>query len=102
MVRRIRFSGFIDLNLYGSATSIKGHVTPLMEAARRLTSSGLKVTFVNTEFTHKLVSACSKIHGLSDLMQLVSIPYGMEPCDDRSDLGKLTKAMFQLMPIKLE
>ncbi|KAL8199415.1 hypothetical protein R6Q57_012983 [Mikania cordata] len=81
----------------------QGHVTPLMEVARCLMSNGLKVTFVNTYFTHKrVVSACSEIHGLSDMMQMVSIPDGMEPCDDRSDLGKLTKAMFQLMPIKLE
>ncbi|KAL8199412.1 hypothetical protein R6Q57_012980 [Mikania cordata] len=81
----------------------QGHVTSLMEASRSFTSNGLKVTFVNTEFTHKrVVSACSEIDGLSDLMQMVSIPDGLEPCDDRSDLGKLTKTMFQLMPIKLE
>ncbi|KAL8234044.1 hypothetical protein R6Q59_020144 [Mikania micrantha] len=81
----------------------QGHVTPLMEAARCLTLNGLKVTFVNTEFTHKRVmSACSEIDGLSDIMQIVSIPDGIESCDDRSDLGKLTKAVFEHMPTKLE
>ncbi|KAL8199408.1 hypothetical protein R6Q57_012976 [Mikania cordata] len=81
----------------------QGHVTSLMEAARCLTRNGLKVTFVNTEFTHKRVmSACSDIDGLSDMMRIVSIPDGMEPCDDRSDLGKLTKTVFQHMPTKLE
>ncbi|XP_076896722.1 UDP-glycosyltransferase 83A1-like [Bidens hawaiensis] len=81
----------------------QGHVIPLMEAARCFTSNGLKVTFVNTEFTHKRVlSACPDINGSSDLMQMVSIADGMEPGDDRNDLGKLTKTMFQLMPTKLE
>ncbi|KAD6795971.1 hypothetical protein E3N88_06867 [Mikania micrantha] len=81
----------------------QGHVTPLMDAARCLTRNGLKVTFVNTEFTHKRVmSACSEIDGLSDIMQIVSIPDGIESCDDRSDLGKLTKAVFEHMPTKLE
>ncbi|KAJ0694503.1 putative 7-deoxyloganetin glucosyltransferase [Helianthus annuus] len=82
----------------------QGHVIPLMEAARCLTSNGLKVTFVNTEFTHKrvLTSAHSEIDCPSGLMQMVSIPDGLEPGDDRNDFGKLTKAMFQLMPAKLE
>ncbi|MFS7948030.1 hypothetical protein Hanom_Chr06g00555161 [Helianthus anomalus] len=48
------------------------------------------------------MSAGAKIDCPSDLMHMVSIPDGMEPCDDRNDLGKLTKAMFQLMPTKLE
>ncbi|KAK9054033.1 hypothetical protein SSX86_025109 [Deinandra increscens subsp. villosa] len=81
----------------------QGHVTSLMEAARCFTSNGLKVTFVNTEFTHKRVmSAWSETDGPSGLMQMVPISDGMEPCDDRNDLGKLTKTMFQLMPVKLE
>ncbi|KAD6795966.1 hypothetical protein E3N88_06862 [Mikania micrantha] len=81
----------------------QGHVMPLIEVARCLTSNGLKVTFVNTEFTHKrVVSTYLDIDGPSNLMQMVSIPNGMEPCDDRSDLGKMTKAVFQHMPTKLE
>ncbi|MFS7948033.1 putative limonoid glucosyltransferase [Helianthus anomalus] len=75
---------------------------PLLEAARCFASNGLKVTFVNTDFTHKRVmSAGAKIDCPSDLMHMVSIPDGMEPCDDRNDIGKLKKAMFQLMPAKL-
>jgi len=81
----------------------QGHVMPLMEAARCFTNSGLKVTFVNSEFIHKrLMNACIEIDGPSDLMQTVSIPDGMEPCEDRNDHGKLAKTMFELMPIKLE
>ncbi|KAJ0694496.1 putative 7-deoxyloganetin glucosyltransferase [Helianthus annuus] len=81
----------------------QGHVMPLMEATRCFTSNGLKVTFVNTEFIQKrLMSACLEIDCPSDLMQLASIPDGMEPCGDRNDHGKLAKTMFQLMPTKLE
>ncbi|KAJ0457474.1 putative trans-zeatin O-beta-D-glucosyltransferase [Helianthus annuus] len=82
----------------------QGHVMPLLEAARCFTSNGLKVTFVNTDFTHKrvMMSAGANIDCPSDLMHMVSIPDGMEPCDDRNDLGKLTKSMFQLKPAKLE
>ncbi|KAJ0620342.1 putative 7-deoxyloganetin glucosyltransferase [Helianthus annuus] len=67
----------------------QGHVIPLMEAARCLTSNGLKVTFVNTEFTHKrvLTSAHSEIDCPSGLMQMVSIPDGLEPGNDRNDFG---------------
>ncbi|KAJ9562099.1 hypothetical protein OSB04_007259 [Centaurea solstitialis] len=78
----------------------QGHVIPLMEAARCLTSKGLKVTFVNTEITHKQVmSACSS---QKDLMQMVWIPDGMQPWEDRRDFGKLSKSMNQTMPTKLE
>ncbi|KAD6795974.1 hypothetical protein E3N88_06870 [Mikania micrantha] len=78
----------------------QGHVTPLMEAAQCLTSNGLKVTFVNTDFTHKRVSACSEIHGLSDMMQMVSIPDGMEACDDRSDLGSSAAVLAVIMSLQ--
>ncbi|XP_076936350.1 UDP-glycosyltransferase 83A1-like [Bidens hawaiensis] len=33
---------------------------------------------------------------------MVSIPDGMEPCDDRNEHGKFIKTLFQLMPTKLE
>ncbi|GKA76889.1 hypothetical protein Tco_0783350, partial [Tanacetum coccineum] len=83
----------------------QGHVIPLMELARCFTSNGLKVTFVNTEVAHKMVtSALSEKDGdgSSDLMQMVCIPDGMEPLADRNDLGNLTKVMSQVMPGKLE
>ncbi|KAI7728886.1 hypothetical protein M8C21_005591 [Ambrosia artemisiifolia] len=81
----------------------QGHVMPLMEATRCFTSNGLKVTFVNTEFIHKrLTHACLDIDCLGDLMQMVSVPDGMEPCDDRNEHGKLAETMFQFMPTKLE
>ncbi|GJU37001.1 UDP-glycosyltransferase 83A1 [Tanacetum coccineum] len=81
----------------------QGHVIPLLEVARCLTIKGLKVTFVNTEAAHKLImSAWSEKDDPNDLMQMVSIPDGMGPLDDRNDLGKLNETMSRVMPGKLE
>ncbi|PWA73951.1 UDP-glucuronosyl/UDP-glucosyltransferase [Artemisia annua] len=81
----------------------QGHVIPLMDVARCLTSNGLKVTFVTTEAIHKrLMCAWSEIDDTNDLMQMVSIPDGMQPRDDRDDMAKLFQTMSQLMPSKLE
>ncbi|GKG33894.1 hypothetical protein Tco_0434053, partial [Tanacetum coccineum] len=81
----------------------QGHVIPLMELARCFTSNGLKVTFVNTEVAHKMVtSALSEKDDQSDSMQMVGIPDGMEPWEDRNDIGKLTETVFRVMPDKLE
>nr|GFA07120.1 UDP-glycosyltransferase 83A1-like [Tanacetum cinerariifolium] len=81
----------------------QGHVIPLMDAAHRFTRKGLKVTFVNTEDRHKrVVNAWSQKDDLSDMMQMVAIPDGMEPWEDRSDLGLLTESMFRVMPEKLK
>ena len=81
----------------------QGHVTPLMDAAQRFTRKGLKVTFVNTEDSHKrVINAWSQKNDLSDMMQMVAIPDGMEPWEDRNDLGQLTETMFRVMPDKLE
>ncbi|KVI09073.1 hypothetical protein Ccrd_012552 [Cynara cardunculus var. scolymus] len=81
----------------------QGHVIPLMEFAQHLIKYGIKVTpFINTEVTHKLVtSTWSEKDDFSDLMQMVSIPGGLEPWDDRNNLGKQVEAIFQYMPAKL-
>nr|GEZ83469.1 UDP-glycosyltransferase 83A1-like [Tanacetum cinerariifolium] len=81
----------------------QGHVIPLMDAAQRFTRNGLKVTFVNTEDCHKwIINAWSLKYDLSDMMQMVAIPDGMEPWEDRNDIGQLTETMFRFMPDKLE
>nr|GEX60303.1 UDP-glycosyltransferase 83A1-like [Tanacetum cinerariifolium] len=80
----------------------QGHVIPLLEVARCLTNNGLKVTFVNTEAVHKLItSAWSEKDGPNDLMQMVSIPDGMGPLDDRNDIGKLNETMSRDQPLQL-
>ncbi|KAI3813250.1 hypothetical protein L1987_17969 [Smallanthus sonchifolius] len=75
-----------------------------MELAQRLVKVGIKVTFINTEVTHKVVTSnWLKKDGYDrDLMQMVSIPDGLEPCADRSDTSKLIESIFQHMPHKLE
>ncbi|KAK1359976.1 UDP-glycosyltransferase 83A1 [Heracleum sosnowskyi] len=81
----------------------QGHVIPLMELSLQLVKKGFKVTFVNTEFIHKRVlSALSKEDSVGELINLVSIPDGMEPWEDRSDLGKLCQDIFRVMPGELE
>ncbi|KAG8384626.1 hypothetical protein BUALT_Bualt04G0137500 [Buddleja alternifolia] len=81
----------------------QGHVIPLMELAQCLARSGIKVTFVNTEFNHeRIVKALSHTGDINELIHLASIPDGLEPGEDRNDLGKLTEAMLKVMPEKLE
>lgn len=82
---------------------IQGHVIPMMELAQCLVTQGVKVTFINTEASHyKLVTSnCLDKDGLGD-MRMVSVPDGLEPWDDRSDLCKLGLSMLQTMPNKLE
>ncbi|KAK1438920.1 hypothetical protein QVD17_04733 [Tagetes erecta] len=81
----------------------QGHVIPIMELAQRLVEQGIRVTFVNTDINHKLVkSNCLDKDGFGDQMQMVSIPDGLEPWEDRSDLCKLTLSILQTMPRKLE
>ncbi|GKD85022.1 hypothetical protein Tco_1356176 [Tanacetum coccineum] len=76
----------------------QGHVIPLMELAQQLVKNGIKVTFINTEVNHELVTATCSEKGL---MQMVLIPDGLEPWEDRSDLAKLAESMVQTMPRKL-
>ncbi|GJY75277.1 hypothetical protein Tco_0480393 [Tanacetum coccineum] len=81
----------------------QGHVIPTMELAQRLVKRGIKVTFINTEVNHKLVTSnWLDKDGFGDLMQMVSIPDGLQPWEDRSDIRKLTLSIFQIMPGKLE
>ncbi|KAL4582002.1 hypothetical protein LXL04_006539 [Taraxacum kok-saghyz] len=81
----------------------QGHVIPMMELMQRLVKQGVKVTFVNTDFTHKMVTnAMSEDDKLNDLASLVSIPDGLEEGENRFDLGKLSDAIYRVMPEKLE
>lgn len=81
----------------------QGHVIPMMELMHRLVEHGVKVTFVNTDFTHNLVTnAASNDERINDLVSLVSLPDGVEAAEDRNDFGKLTDTIFQAMPAKLE
>ncbi|KAL6135524.1 hypothetical protein ACLB2K_067751 [Fragaria x ananassa] len=82
----------------------QGHVIPLMELSQCLVNEGFKVTFVNTDFNHKRVmsSLADETHTRDDQIHMVSIPDGLEPWEDRNDLGKLCEAILRVMPGKLE
>ncbi|KAF7129045.1 hypothetical protein RHSIM_Rhsim10G0043200 [Rhododendron simsii] len=81
----------------------QGHVIPLLELAQCLVHHGFRVTFVNTEFNHKRVmNALPDKDNVRNHVNLVSIPDGLEPWEDRNDLGKLTEFASEVMPGKLE
>ncbi|KAL8124671.1 hypothetical protein AgCh_012355 [Apium graveolens] len=80
----------------------QGHVLPLMELVLCLSKHGVKITFVNTESIHKRVINAFSVEDHVGVINFVSIPDGMEPWEDRSDLGRMTETMTQVMPGKLE
>ncbi|KAL9447899.1 hypothetical protein AB3S75_015390 [Citrus x aurantiifolia] len=77
----------------------QGHVIPLLEFSQCLAKHGFRVTFVNTDYDHmRVVESLEGKNDLGEQIRLVSIPDGMEPWEDRNDLGKLTKNVLQVMP----
>ncbi|PIA63035.1 hypothetical protein AQUCO_00200811v1 [Aquilegia coerulea] len=82
----------------------QGHVMPLMELSHNLVDRGFKITFVNTEFNHKRVVAALSNNNADyeEFIHLASIPDGMEPEEDRNQLGKLSDLMENVMPEHLE
>uniref|UniRef100_A0A2C9WLM4 EF-hand domain-containing protein n=2 Tax=Manihot esculenta TaxID=3983 RepID=A0A2C9WLM4_MANES len=82
----------------------QGHVNPLMHFAWRIANLGSKVTFVNTDFNHKRVlsAMAGRNEPTGSDVNLVSIPDGMDPEDDRTDIGKLCEAMLITMRKKFQ
>ncbi|XP_031095896.1 UDP-glycosyltransferase 83A1-like [Ipomoea triloba] len=79
----------------------QGHVIPLMELCLCLVKHGCKVTFVNSEFNHKrIIESMSEADDV--LINFVSVPDGLAVEEDRNDLKKLTEALFEVVPGKLE
>ncbi|XP_016562266.1 UDP-glycosyltransferase 83A1 [Capsicum annuum] len=81
----------------------QGHVLPLMELSLWLVKEGCKITFINTEFNHKrVINSLSENDDVRNKINLVSVPDGLEPHEDRTDLKRLTESLAEVMPGRLE
>ncbi|ESW11485.1 hypothetical protein PHAVU_008G034000 [Phaseolus vulgaris] len=80
---------------------IQGHVNPLMQFSLLLAKHGCKVTFVHTEFSHKRANTAGGDNKEEAQVELVTLPDGLDPQDDRSDVAKLLLSMKSTMPALL-
>jgi hypothetical protein len=77
----------------------QGHVGPLMKLSHWIVDHGIKVTFVNSEFTHaKVTAAMPENNEEKSPIRLATIPDGLEPGDDRNDQNKLIESVQKVMP----
>ncbi|XP_022863039.1 UDP-glycosyltransferase 83A1-like isoform X3 [Olea europaea var. sylvestris] len=80
----------------------QGHVIPAMELALNLAEHGCKITFVNTEFNHeRVMKSLPEADSVRELVQMVSLPDGLKPSDDRDDIELLWESIFDVMPGEL-
>lgn len=83
----------------------QGHVGPLMKLSQQIADHGIKVTFVNAESIHNLVLAAlseNKRKEQHQIIEIVSIPDGLDPGDDLKDKRKISELMLRVIPSKLE
>ncbi|OEL31969.1 UDP-glycosyltransferase 83A1 [Dichanthelium oligosanthes] len=84
----------------------QGHVMPLMELSRRLVDHGFEVDFVNTDYNHARVLAALAAGDTGAAVpagiHLISLPDGMGPDDDRTDIIQLGQGLPGAMLGRLE
>lgn len=82
----------------------QGHVIPLMELSHRLVDYGFKIDFINTEFNHDRIFKSMQNKGaiVPEGIHMISIPDGMDPADDRTDIGKMVGGLSAAMLSPLE
>ncbi|XP_037438423.1 UDP-glycosyltransferase 83A1-like [Triticum dicoccoides] len=81
----------------------QGHVIPLMELSRKLVEHGLEIDFVNTEFNHgRVLQALAEDGAIPGGVHMLSIPDGLGPADDHTDIGALVKGLPAAMSGRLE
>ncbi|XP_054810438.1 UDP-glycosyltransferase 83A1-like [Prosopis cineraria] len=83
----------------------QSHVNCLMILSQKLAQNGLKITFVNSDFNHRRVVNAMKTEEERETklpLELVSIPDGMGPEDDRNDMAKLSLAILSTMSSEFE
>lgn len=76
----------------------QGHVNPLMHISQKLAQNGVRVTVVNTDFIHnKVVGSLGDLKEsiLSSRLQLVSVPDGFAPDEERYSVDKLFVRMMR-------
>jgi hypothetical protein len=80
----------------------QGHVIPLMELSHRLIDYGFKIDFVNTEFNHGCILKSMQNGVIPEGIHMLSIPDGLDPGDDHTDIGKLVGGLPAAMFSPLE
>nr|WIW42819.1 UDP-glycosyltransferase [Nicotiana tabacum] len=82
---------------------VQGHVIPLMELAQSLVNYDFKITFANTESTHKrIINSLGGKNILHDQIHLISILDESASGENNNVPGKLSEAIFKVMPGKIE
>ncbi|VAI36901.1 unnamed protein product [Triticum turgidum subsp. durum] len=80
----------------------QGHVIPLMELSRKLVEHGLEIDFVNTEFNHgRVLQALAEDGAIPGGVHMLSIPDGLGPADDHTDIGALVKGLSMSWALEL-
>ncbi|XP_030482145.2 UDP-glycosyltransferase 83A1 [Cannabis sativa] len=83
----------------------QGHVKPLMLLAHKLAQHGFRITFVYTQLDlNQITRAMDETRiGSSDVnnIELVSIPDGLGPQEERSMINK-TKSIVEYLPMEIE
>ncbi|KAK6129132.1 hypothetical protein DH2020_037110 [Rehmannia glutinosa] len=81
----------------------QGHVIPMLEFSQWLVKYGVRVTFVNTEFSHKtILKSLSESDNIQEVVNMVPIRDGLKPWEDRNDLRRITESIFSVPPVELE
>ncbi|CAN6315746.1 unnamed protein product [Urochloa humidicola] len=85
----------------------QGHVMPLMELSRRLVDHGFEVDFVNTDYNQARVLAALAAGGEADAVShagihFISLPDGLAPNADRTDIVTLGQSLPAAMLGRLE
>jgi hypothetical protein len=81
----------------------QGHVIPLMELSHRLVEHGFEIDFINTEFNHgRVLEALAGKGSIPGGLHMLSVPDGLGPADDHTDIGALVKGLPAAMSGRLE